>query len=291
MAEQKKPTPSTRKKAPAKRGPTKATALKALGLTQEDLNLLKEIQHAREVAAEAANIAPEEVGVVHNIDPDASENKAAVKKALDEAGNGIDQATSTSTFYVRNLRNVEVHFRLGRQSDKSSKRTNLNPRGQRGDLTRLEADDLHDDELLTQVNYGVVEIITAAEAKKTLEGQSKNQQQAVHPAMAMLRNELNQPYEQGAVTVTEDYDKQGVVVAHLTPQGGEAGELPSSGRGVDWNAIRGGAGVGGNPAIVSDGFAASAAAQADAVARRKGLEGPAAGLGGVQVVVEPTQKT
>ncbi len=289
MAEQKKPATSTRKKAPAKRGPTKASALKALGLTPEDLELIKQLHEARAQASvpdDGPTVDPEiEAAAVAQ-----QESKQAVKKALDEAGNGTDSATATPAFYVRNLRNVGVHFRLSRQSDKQKKRTNLNPRGQRGDLTRLEADDLHDDELLTQVNYGVVEIITAPEAKKILEGQSTNQQQRVHPAMASLRNELNQPYAQEAVKVEVPFEQQGVVVAQLQPQGGEAGAIPSQGRGVDWAAVRGGAPIGGNPAIISDGFAADAAARADAIARSKNLEGPAAGLGGVTVTVEPTQK-
>jgi hypothetical protein len=155
---------------------------------------------------------------------------------------------------------------------------------------KIEADDLQDDELITQINYGVVEVITAPEAKKIIEGQAVNQQQRVHPAMATLRNELGKPYAQTEVPVVGD---NSYTVAHLNPQGGEAGALPDQGRGVDWAAIHGGgnAGVGGNPAIISDGFAPPPDVAADVIARRKDIEGPAAGLGGVQVIVEPTQRT
>jgi hypothetical protein len=280
MAEQKKPASSTRKK-PVKRGPTKATALKALGLSQEDLDLLKELKTARENAAatkgEDPTTYPPEGEVFTTSSPEVS---VPVEEIDATAG----------PFYIRNLRGVEVHFRLGRQEGQSKKRTNLNPRGQRGDLVKIEADDLQDDELITQINYGVVEVITAPEAKKIIEGQAVNQQQRVHPAMATLRNELGKPYAQTEVPVVGD---NSYTVAHLNPQGGEAGALPDQGRGVDWAAIHGGgnAGVGGNPAIISDGFAPPPDVAADVIARRKDIEGPAAGLGGVQVIVEPTQRT
>lgn len=270
MAEPKKPTSTTRKK-PAKRGPTKATALKSLGLTQEDLDLLKELKTARENAAAKVE---EVVEPKTTVDPKISEPETEDKP-------------QSGPWYIRNLRNVEVGFRLTRQEGSGKKRTNLKPRGQRGDLTKIEEADLTDDELLTQVNYNVVEIIPAAEAKKVLDNQSINQQQAVHPAMASLRNPLGQPYEQQNIPVVED---NSYTVANLKPQGGEAGELPSSGRGVDWGQIHQG-GPGGNPAIISDGFAQAPDVAADIAARRKDLEGPAAGLGGVKVVVEPTRKT
>lgn len=271
MPEQKKPATPAPKKTTS-RGPTKAAALKALGLTQSDLDELKRL------AAEK-NIAAEGIGVT------VTSNDAPAQEETPEVG------PQYSGFYVRNLRNVEVHFRLSRQAGQTEKRTNLNARGRRGDLAKLEDSDLHDEALLTQVNYGLVEIITAGEARKILEGQSTNQQQAVHPAMASLRNELDQPYQQSAVKVEAEYNQQGTVVANLKPQGGEAGEIASQGRGVDWDSIRTQAPIGGNPAIVSDGFSADAAAKADAIARQKNLEGPQAGLGGVKVTIEPTQKT
>jgi len=264
MAEQKKPASTPRKKT-TKRGPTKATALKALGLTQADLDAIKELHAAQVDAAEVA-------------EPEVSESDAKEYPA--------------GPFYIRNLRNIEVHFRLGRQSDRSTKRTSLQPRGQRGDVAKLEPEDLEDSELLTQVNYGLVEIITAVEAKKVLSGQVTNQQQRPHPAMASLRNELDQPYEQGAVKLEESFEDQGVVVANLKPQGGGAGELASQGRGIDWEGSRSPNQVATptSNGLISDGFAASDVA-ADAIARRKDLEGPAAGLGNVNVVVAPVERS
>jgi hypothetical protein len=290
MADLKKPAASTRKKT-TKRGPTKAAALKALGLTQDDLDTLKKVAETRKRLEESKQMldVPGKVENAKNALQRAVEREQA-KKAE------VETATAEETWYVRNLRHVEVSFRLERQIGPGKKRTELKPRGQRGDIKKLEPGDLTDGSLQTQVSYDVVEIINGVEAKRVIEGQSTNQQQAVHPAMAMLRNELGQPYEDGAVKVDPEFNSQGVVVAHLNPQGGGAGEIPGLGRaGIDWNAARTGpaqAAPGGNSAIISDGFARpDVAAQQDAVARQKGLEGPAAGLGGVKVTVGEVQKT
>jgi hypothetical protein len=283
MAETPKPaakrSAATTRKKTTKRGPTKATALKALGLTKEDLELLAKVKAVRE-AKQAPQPEPAEVPVAVNEQP-----------TPEDAPEDVPQA---GPFYARNLRGVEVGFRLARQ-DKGKKRFDLKPRGQRGDLVKLLPEDLEDDTLLNQVNYGVIEIVTAAEAKAALEKQSTNAQQAVHPAMALLRNELGQPYAPENIRTEAEFNSQGVTVAQLKPVGGEFGEIQfdrdnkgSFNRNQPVNNV----GPGGNPAIISDGFARNdSAAQADATARRKDLQGPEAGLGGVNVVVAPTERT
>lgn len=276
----KKPAASTRKKT-TKRGPTKAAALKALGLSTEDLELLRHLREAR-AAAEEQRRSSESV-----------DDGSQYSSELPEVHHTKEEPTSGETvvpvFYVRNQTNCDVGLRLERQSDRSKKRVDLKPRGQRGDLQKLQEGDLDDTTLLDNVYLNVVEIITAAEAKEVISKQSTNQQQAVHPAMAALRNELGEAYDPGALHVEAEFNSQGVTVAHLTPQGGGAGALPDKGRGgIDWQAARSGpqnnVGPGGNPAIISDGFARNdTAAQADAVARRKDLEGPAAA--GIRTVI------
>lgn len=261
MAEQNQPSPA-RKKATAKRGPTKATALKKLGLTQEDLDLLKALKN-------------EDVPVQGN--------------EIDESP--TDPEAVSTEFYARNVRNVEVHFRLARQSDKTKRRTSLNPRGQRGDLVKLEEGDLEDQELINQIHFGLIEIITAAEAKKIIEGQATNQQQTPHPAFASLRNELGESYSQDSLKVEPPESERGVVVAKLNPQGGGAGEIEISRHhgGINRNLNPNQVAAPSN-GIISDGFAAPDV-KADIIARRNDLEGPAAGLGGItSVVVGDTQR-
>lgn len=290
MATAKKPA-APRKKPAAKRGPTKAAALKALGLTQEDLDTLKKLAELREtVQSEKEFIGqptPPEPPKPQPVPPTQPKDAFAAKVEKD--------ATATEQkFYARNLRNADASIRLARHEGKK-KRLEFKPRGQRGDIQPLQKEDLDDVQLLDNVGL-LIEIITAAEAKEIISKQVVNQQQQVHPAMAMLRNELGQPYEQTEVPVAHDGS---YTVAHLEPQGGEAGNIPSQGRGVDWNAVhRGEAPVperprslGGNPAILSDGFARNdSKAAADALARKKGLEGPGA-TGITQVTVEPVQRT
>jgi hypothetical protein len=293
MAETPKPAAktaaSTRRKT-TKRGPTKATALKALGLTKEDLELLAKVKAVRE-AKQSPPTQP-----VYEAGSHTDAAKAAVEAAEQEAAKPVEatDAPQAGPFYARNLRNVEVGFRLARQ-DKGKKRFDLKPRGQRGDLVKLLPEDLEDDTLLNQVNYGVIEIITAAEAKAALEKQSTNAQQAIHPAMALLRNELGQPYAPENIRTEAEFNSQGITVAQLKPVGGEFGEIEfdRANRGsFNRNQPVNNTAPGGTPAIISDGFARNdSAAQADAVARRKDLQGPEAGLGGVSVVVEPTQRT
>lgn len=280
------------KKPAAKRGPTKAAALKALGLTQADLDTLKSVA-AERAAAQAENyIQPGDLDVAPAPpvpDPEIIQN---ITRDAIAAKHSEPFGKVGSQFYARNLRAMEAAIRLDRQHDKGQKRLEFKPRGERGDIVALKTEDLEDPTLLANVGV-IIEIITAAEAREIISKQSTNQQAAVHPVMALLRNELDQPYAEGAVKVEPEYNSQGIVVANLKPQGGGAGELASSGRGIDWAAVRSGdtgqTAPGGNPAIISDGFARPDIA-ADAVARSKSLEGPAAG-GITQVTVAPVEKS
>lgn len=199
-------------------------------------------------------------------------------------------------WYIRNLTGYDTGFRLERQQGPGKQRTNLKPRGMRGDLVKLQPGDEKDGALRLQIAQGIVELVPEVEAIKIIEKQVINAQQQIHPAMATIRNEYGERYQQTEVPVVDDGS---YTVAYLQPQGGEAGAIPDQGRGVDWQAARAGqpqtqqSAPGGNPAIVSSGFPnrPDQAAVADAVARTKGLQGPAAGLGGLAVTVAPTQRT
>lgn len=283
--------PTTRRKT-TKRGPTKKTALAALKLTQEDLDLLASVKKARET-----NKNPVSTRLHTTTSPP---GEYTSYNEGDEVGPNPEATTApdvAQAFYVRNCRNIENNFRLERQQKQGVKRFELKPRGQRGDLAKLKEGDLEDDGLITNVHLGTIEIITAAEAKAILEKQSTNAQQSIHPAMASLRNELGESYAPENIRVDPEYNSQGVTVARLKPVGGEFGEIQFD------RANRGSftrePGVApesqtnaqpvGNPHIISDGFARNdSAVQADAVARRKDLEGPEAGLGGITTVVVGT---
>lgn len=279
MATQKKPA-STRK--PAKRGPTKAAALKALGLTQEDLNMIKELNKIVEEQMPVGfddRVEPEEL--TH------TESKPELKHPIESTSG----TTVPQQWYVRNLRNVEVGIRLERQQGTGKKRLELKPRGERGDIKSLQENDLSDPALLSNIELGVIEVITAAEAKIAIDKQSINEQQRVHPAMAMLRDELGNP---ATFHGADEYVDRSITVAELNPVGGEYGEIEFDRQNKgsfrrSAPTAESGRQLGGNPHILSDGFAAARAQ--DEHARRKGIEGPAAGLGGIETVIVEPPKT
>lgn len=293
---------ATRKKT-TRRGPTKATALKALGLTKEDLDLLKEVKTARETAAAERERSSElqtlttPPGEYTSYNDEPAAGSPAPPDLAAEVAAEVPQA---GPFFIRNLRNVENNFRLERQQKQGAKRFELKPRGQRGDLKPLQPGDLNDEVLLTNINLGMIEIITAAEAKSILEKQAINQQATGNPLHELLRNPTGESYKPENIRTEAEFNSQGITVAQLDPRAIQGGLSDKQLRNQeDIQRVQPGqpapqniGTLGGNPHIISDGFARpDAAAQADAVARRKDLEGPAAGLGGVTVTVDPVQRT
>ena len=195
--------------------------------------------------------------------------------------------------FVRNLTGTEFRIRLTRQVQPERPFV-LQPRGQRGDIAPLKKEDLQDPILLDNLALGVIELITAAEAQEAIAKQGTNLQ-APHPALSALRNELGEEYPEGALKTEVAFEEQGVTVAHL-----EDGQVAFDHQGIanrdpgltDPNATKESPirSTAINPADVPvEGLAGSTA---DAVARQKGAEGPAAGLGGIKkVTLGPTKKT
>jgi hypothetical protein len=207
---------------------------------------------------------------------------------------------------MRNLRDMEVNFRLSRQTESGKKRTHLEPRGRRGDIVKLEPEDLRDVELQTQVQYGLVEVIPEGEALEAIRKQYNNAQTSVPAHIAALRNPLGQEYDLPVRTLSDE-EAMGYKVADLDPalmQGKLSDrEIKAGGGFAQPNLV----GPVQNPSpgrIISDGFLDQTqtglgnsagdnerAAQVDALARSKQFEGPGAGLGDVVVRVAPTQKS
>lgn len=215
----------------------------------------------------------------------------------------VEEANKTGPWYVRNAYNAPFNLRLDRQTEK--RRIQLQPRGMPGDMHPLKDEDLKDPVLKQNMNLGVIEIIPAGEADQVVAKQTNNMSQRVHTPLQVLRNERNEAYKQGAVRVEAEYNSQGVTVA--IPEGAP-GELTdreiASGRSfgglrrADQRAPQAPSDqatsvvnsqfvpTGGNPSSIRMGDDARARA-VDDLARRKDLQGPAAGLGDIQVVVDP----
>lgn len=285
MATPKKPA-STRKPA-AKRGPTKAAALKALGLTQDDLDVMANLRELREAHQRGeANEKAKELAAKAGAPPEAVEEAVDAPRALEEPVVYKKETPGPPTYFARNKTGIEFRMRLNRHKDARGPRA-LNPRGQRNDMMKLDPEDLEDEHLIANVELGCIEIITAAEAAEVSKKQAKNQTQAVHPAKALLRDEYgNEVTFHGA----EEYVDQSVTVAYTTPVGGEYGEVVVDRSGINragGQAAEVGRTLGGNPHLLSDGFAAERAR--DEVARQKNIEGPAAG-GVTSVAITPPMK-
>ncbi len=224
----------------------------------------------------------------------------------------VAEINDTGPWYVLNNYGGTFSLRLERQDKK--KRIELKPLGHRGDMHPLQEGDLGDPILQANLELGLVSLIPAGEAAKRSKNQVHNVRQP-HTPLAILRNERGEQYAQGSVKVEAEFNSQGVTVAYLDPevaQGRKAvpkqspmGDLVRDrGAGNPYAQTQVGPGpvqqvshfvpTGGNPAIISSGFAGDQkhAKIADDIARRKGTEGPSAGLPeGITVSVDPVQRT
>lgn len=318
------------KRKSTKRGPTRAAALKALGITAEDLRALKALREAStndaavdaaealaghplrrsepikvaQLSEEGREVAAQAVVRMINTDP---QGALEDRQGPQPVSGSVPQTEEEPVWYMRNLRGVEVSFRLSRQGDmsKNNNRTNLKPRGSRGDIAKLESGDLKDSELQTQVAYGLVEIIPEGEALEAIRRQYTNAQQTVPAHIAALRNEYGKEYGQtNPVRMATDEEAFGIKVADLDPavmQGKRSDkEIKRDGGivqpGVVMEPVQ-------NPrpgSIVSDGFLAPVQtdmsgdndkqAAVDAKLRARQFEDRPEDNLGVKVTLEPTQK-
>lgn len=258
---------------------------------------------------------PEELLVVEEwvaeIQAERAAEEARLAKEAAKREAELAEANKNGPWYVRNGYPAPFNLRLDRQIEK--RRIELKPRGMPGDLHPLQEDDLKDPVLRTNLNLGLIEVIPAGEANLIIEKQMTNSSQRVHTPLALLRNATGEMYKQGAVKVEAEFNSQGITVAQLDPRT-QTGELHD--RDIKRDAgltrtkpgepiVTGGSVVdqatsvvstfvptGGNPASIQFGMNENAQAKiADDIARRKNIQGPAAGLNpGIQVVVEPTRR-
>ena len=253
-----------------------------------------------------ADIKAEVETMIANLERRRAEQEAAAQEAAATKAQQIAEANKNGPWFVRNCANTPFNLRLDRHTER--RRLELKPRGLPGDMHPLLDDDLKDPALKTNLNLGVIEVIPAGEANAIIEKQTTNMGHRVHTPLAVLRNELGQPYAEGQVKVAAEFNSQGVTVAAID-QRVTQGHVHD--REVGWGGLQrtGNPAIvqngpptvhsafvptGGNPAAVQHGpLGDNARAQiADDLARRKDVQGPAAGLGGqVRVTVDPVVRT
>jgi hypothetical protein len=108
--------------------------------------------------------------------------------------------------WVRNLHHIPASITLA-----SGRKIALGPRGQRGDSAPISKTEQNDEIFLANTDL-IFEVITKAEAQKAIAKQTTNQQ-AVHPAMQTVRNELGEEYENTSIVVEKPFEEQSVTVA------------------------------------------------------------------------------
>lgn len=176
--------------------------------------------------------------------------------------------------YVRNLRYTPVSCRVS-----ETRRIELKPLGMRGDMAKLSKEEFADSRV--QANIGLIfEALTAEQAQKIWDDQLTNQQ-AHHPALDTLRNDKGEEFDNKDIVVKEEtFEDQGVVVAELND-----GQMVID-RGLGIQRFSG-VGTQDNPIPIPSDVAPDE--QADWLARQN-VEGPAAGLGNMNVTLDETQK-
>lgn len=142
------------------------------------------------------------------VEPTAEQREAII--AAHEASQQDDQSAPLVR-YVRNTSGAPFRMKLSRHAP-GQRGIQLKPRGERGDIAPLEEGDMEDMILRDNLNLGLVEIITSNEATNAMGKQTTNRQ-AVHPALAALKNEKGE----GNMTlnVEQSFEDQGVTVATL----------------------------------------------------------------------------
>lgn len=224
------------------------------------------------------------------------EAEEAEREAYREA---LAEENRVGPWYVRNGYTAPFSLRLDRQTEK--RRIELKPRGMSGDMHPLEDGDLKDPILKRNISIGCCEIIPAGEANRILDRQNTNMGERVHTPTAILRNAKGEEYENKTVRTEIEYNAQGAVVGVINPDQVQGG-VPDSQTKRDGGVQRVHREVasqfvptGGNPAVIEGGMPAPldpvAAKIRDDLARRKRVEGPAAALSGMQVTVNPVQRS
>lgn len=211
MAEETTPAKKPAAKKPAARKPAtrKPAARKPAAKKPEDLSR----EELLALLAKQDEKNPEPAGSKEAVEWVAPPQAKTAEEAAGTPRLAETAPTVSTTLFIRNLRGTPVSYRLARQEGK--RRTDLKPRGQRGDIVKLEEGDLEDPGIVDAVAYGLVEIITSSEASSAIQKQSVNQQQAVHPAFAHIRNELDKPYAPGSVSTEAEGGGTGFVVGQV----------------------------------------------------------------------------
>jgi hypothetical protein len=212
----------------------------------------------------------------------------------------LDVENQKGPWFIRNGYRAPFSLRLDRQSD-GKRRIELKPRGVPGDMHPLEDGDLNDPSLKRNVTLGSCEVIPAGEANRIMENQTHNAGPRIHTPTAILRNAKGEAYPEGAIKTEIEFNSRGVTVGVVDPEQVQGKYSDTEVKRADLGGIKrvqqrevasqfiptGGGEVSIQRPMSSEDAQLRIA---DDLARRKGLGGVAAGLGGLSVTVNPPQR-
>lgn len=113
--------------------------------------------------------------------------------------------------YLRNLHGCESRVNLS-----DGRKIELKPRGQRGDMESVTAEEYKDQRV--QDNIGLVyEPLSEESAQEVMEKQNTNRNEP-HAPFAAMTNELGEQYHQTEVPVEKAFEEQGEVVGKIETQ-------------------------------------------------------------------------
>ena len=119
--------------------------------------------------------------------------------------------TDAQRIYLRNLHGCESRVNLS-----DGRKIELKPRGQRGDMESVTAEEFKDQKV--QDNIGLVyEPLSEESAKEVMDKQNTNRQEP-HAPFAAITNERGEQYQQAEVPVEKSFEQQGEVVAKVESQ-------------------------------------------------------------------------
>lgn len=307
MAASRTTSSATKRKPAAKRTPAKKSPVKKVVIAPPADELKPMTEEERQaklsayVACKNAGIPiPAELVIVEAWIAEEQERRDAEEAERAQYQQELAEENKKGPWFIRNGYRAPFSLRLERQAE--GRRIELKPRGVPGDMHPLLEEDLNDPLLKRNVANGCCEVIPAGEANRVLAKQTHNAGRRVHTPTAILRNAKGEAYGEGAIKTEIEFNQQGVTVGVIDPDQIQGKYSDTE---VKRSALGGIARTDGRREVASE-FVPTGGRQAtvqgpvsseevqlriaDDLARRKGLQGPSAGLGGLSVSVAPVQQ-
>jgi hypothetical protein len=119
--------------------------------------------------------------------------------------------TDEQIIYLRNLRNCETRVNIT-----GGRKIELQPRGQRGDMESITAEEFKDQKVKDNIGL-IFEPLKEETAQAVIDKQNTNRQEP-HAPFAAITNQLGEKYQQADIPVEKSFEEQGEVVGKIESQ-------------------------------------------------------------------------